>query len=140
METIVLAYDDSDAAKAAGAWVVRYATSHDAEVVVVYALSSLWEWELAAVQIDPDPIRREYERLLREVWTEPLRQAGVPHSTRVVKGRRAADSILQCARDLHASFIVVGMTPRGTLGELVLRNTAEDLVHHAQQLPVMSVP
>ena len=140
VETILLAYDDSDAAKAAREWVVRYAAGRDVEVVVIYALSSLWEWELAAVQIDPDPIRHEYERLLREVWSEPLRQAGVPVRTRLVVGRRPADLILRSGRDLGVSFIVVGMTPRGTLGELVLRNTAEDVVHHADRLPVMSVP
>jgi nucleotide-binding universal stress UspA family protein len=140
METILLAYDDSDAAKAAREWVVRFAAGRETDVMVVYAVSSIGEWELAAVQIDPDPIRHEYERRLREEWTEPLRKAGVAVRTRVLVGRRPAESILQCGREIDAAFIVVGMTSHGTLGELVSRNTAADVVHHAHRLPVMSIP
>jgi hypothetical protein len=59
----------------------------DAEIVAAYAISTLWEWELPAVQVNTDPIRREVNKLLSGRWTEPLRHAGVRYRTRVVSGR-----------------------------------------------------
>lgn len=58
----------------------------DAELVVVYAVSSAWEWELAAIQVNPDPIRHEIQQLLAQSWTAAVRAAGVLHQTDVAVG------------------------------------------------------
>jgi nucleotide-binding universal stress UspA family protein len=138
MEKIVLGYDHSPAAQGALVWSADYAGRMGAEVIVVYGVSSTWEWELAAIQVNPDPIRREIGQLLRTDWTAPLRAAGVRHQTEVAVGR-AADVLLASARHHRAALIVLGMTGRGTLGELVTGSTGRQVAHHAVR-PIVTVP
>ena len=138
-ECIVVAYDDTPAARAALDWAVDYATGRVAEVVMVHAVSSAAEWELAAAQINPDPIRHRVERLLCTEWSRPLRAAGVAHRTgRLVVGR-PSDVILQCARREDATLIVLGMSSHGTLHELVAAGTGRHILHDARR-PVVAVP
>lgn len=138
MEHIVLGYDDSPAAQGALTWAIDHARRTDAELVIVYVVSSTWEWELAAVQVNPDPVRREVKDLLRGTWTEPVRAAGVRYQTAVTVGR-PAEVLLATARHHEASLIVLGMTGRGTLGELVLGSTGRAVAHHAVR-PIVTVP
>ncbi len=138
MDTIVVGYDHSEAAQAALNWASEQAIRTDSELVVVYVASSIAEWELSAAQIDPDPIRHEFERRLREEWTAPVRKAHVPYRTRFTVGR-AADELMRAARAEDAALIVIGMSPRGTLSELVLGSTEHDLLHGAVR-PVVAVP
>lgn len=138
MEKIVVGYDHSPAAQGALAWGVDYAGRTDAELIVVYGVSSAWEWELAAVQVNPDPIRQEMERLLRQDWTATVRAAGVRYQIEVAVGR-PADVLLASARKHEAELIVLGMTGRGTLGELVTSSTGRQVAHHAVR-PIVTVP
>lgn len=138
MDKILVAYDHSDAAQAALRWAIDYSESRNAEVLLVYVVSSVAEWELAAVQVDPDPIRHNFEQLLSGAWSEPLRQSGVRFVSRVLVGR-TAEAILHCAQEEHATFIVLGMTAHGTLFELVAGGAAEHVLHHAHR-PVVAVP
>ncbi len=138
MEKILVAYDHSDASQAALRWSIGYSRSHDVEVLLVYVVSSLEEWELAAIQVDPDPIRHSIQRLLAGEWSDPLRDAGVTFDTRVLVGR-AADAVLHCAEEEQVALVVLGMTSRGTLFELMAGGTTERLLHHAHR-PVVAVP
>lgn len=138
MEHIVLGYDHSSAAQGAMRWAVDYCQRTAAELVVVYVVSSAWEWELAAVQVNPDPIRREIKDRLGEGWTAPVRAGGVRYQTEVAVGR-PAEILLGAARHHEASLIVLGMTGRGTLGELVLGSTGRGVAHHAVR-PIVTVP
>ncbi len=138
METIVIGYNNSDAAKAALTWAGEQAKRTNSEILVVYVASSAAEWELAAVQIDPDPIRHEFQRRLREEWTAPLRKAEVAYRTKFVSGR-VAEELMSSAREEQASLIVIGMTLRGTLSALVAGSTQHELLHHAVR-PVVAVP
>ena len=138
MEHIVVGFDHSRAAQGALSWAVDYGQQTDAELVIVYVVSSAWEWELTAVQVNPDPIRREIKELLRESWTAPVRAGGVRYQTEVAVGR-PADVLLAAARRHAASLIVLGMTGRGTLGELVLGSTGRGVAHHAVR-PIVTVP
>jgi nucleotide-binding universal stress UspA family protein len=138
MNKILVAYDHSDASQAALRWSIDYSDSSDIEILLVYVVSSLEEWELAAIQVDPDPMRHNIQRLLAGEWSEPLRVAGVTFETRVLVGR-AADAILHCAEDEDAALIVLGMTNRGTLFELMAGGTTERLLHYAHR-PVVAVP
>jgi nucleotide-binding universal stress UspA family protein len=138
MENIVVGYDHSPAARGALTWAVDYGGRTGAELVIVYVVSSAWEWELSAVQVNPDPIRHEISQMLRQDWTEPVRVAGVPYRTEVAVGR-PAEALLAAARHHDASLIVLGMTGRGTLGELVLGNTGRAVAHHAVR-PIVTVP
>jgi nucleotide-binding universal stress UspA family protein len=137
-EKIVVGFDNSPAAQAALGWAIRQAQVVGGEIVVVYVSSSVREWELAAAQINTDPMRAEAKRRLSGEWTAPLREAGVPYHVRLMQGR-VAEELMKVARAEEASLIVIGMTPRGTLTELVFGSTRHDLLHHAVR-PVVAVP
>lgn len=130
MNTIVVGYDNSPAAQTALEWATEHARRTEGELLVIYVASSIAEWELAAAQINPDPIRHEFERRLDDEWTAPVRKAQVRYRTKFVVGR-VAEELMQAARDEHATLIVIGMTARGTLSELVLGSTQHELLHHA---------
>jgi nucleotide-binding universal stress UspA family protein len=138
MQELLVAFDDSDAARAALAWAIQYAQASDARVVLLYVVSSVGEWELAAVQVNTDPLRQRFGELLDGIWSEPLREANVPYRTKMVVGR-PAEKILETARGERVSLIVLGMTARGILHELVLGTTARHVLHEAQR-PVVAVP
>jgi nucleotide-binding universal stress UspA family protein len=138
MDTIVVGYDDSAAARSALAWAAQCADHAGRELVVVYVASSIAEWELAAAQVNPDPIRHEVRRLLKDEWTASLRRNGVPYRTRLRSGR-VAEQLMRAAREEQATLIVIGMTAKGTLSELVRESTQHRLLHHAAR-PVVAVP
>jgi nucleotide-binding universal stress UspA family protein len=138
MSTIVIGYDNSAAARAALGWATRQAIRTDSELLVVHVSWAVAEWELAAAQIDPDPIRREVERLLEGEWTAPVRNANVRYRTISTVGR-VAEELMRIARAEDAALLVIGMTPRGTLSELVFGSTQHELQRHAVR-PVVAVP
>jgi nucleotide-binding universal stress UspA family protein len=138
MERIVVGFDHSPAAGGALTWAIDHARRTAGELVIVYVVSSAWEWELSAVQVDPDPIRQEIAAPLQGDWTEPVRVAGIPYRAEVAVGR-PAEVLLATARHHEASLIVLGMTGRGTLGELVRGSTGREIAHHAVR-PIVTVP
>jgi nucleotide-binding universal stress UspA family protein len=138
MSGIVLGYDDSPAAQAAMRWTVEQAERTDNRVHVVYVISSLGEWELAAIQVNTDPMRHAFEERLHGPWTELLRAHGVPYDTHLATGG-VAKELLKAARSVDADLIVIGMTAHGTMTELINRNTMRDLRGHAIR-PVVAVP
>jgi nucleotide-binding universal stress UspA family protein len=138
MERVIVGYDDSPAARGALTWAVHHAQRTGAELVIVYVVSSSFEWELNAAQINTDPIRKEFERRLRGQWTESVRTAGVRYEIQLEVGR-PAEALLAAARRKDAALIVIGLTGRGTLGELVFSTVSHHLSHHAVR-PVVTVP
>ncbi|HEY3832037.1 MAG TPA: universal stress protein [Acidimicrobiia bacterium] len=136
--TIVVGYNHSGPAKAALRWATEQAVLTSGEVLAVYVASAVADWELAAVQFDPDPMRRELERCLEGAWTEWVRARHVPCRTRFVYGR-PAEELMKIARAEQAQLIVIGMSPRGTLTELISGSTMHDLRKHAVR-PVVAVP
>jgi nucleotide-binding universal stress UspA family protein len=137
-EKIVVGFDNSPASQAALDWAIHQAQLVGGEIVVVYVASAVREWEFAAAQINTDPMRAEAKRRLAEEWTAPLRAAGVSYHVRLMQGR-VAEELMKVARAEEASLIVIGMTARGTLTELVFGSTRHDLLHHAVR-PVVAVP
>ena len=138
METLLLAYDDSEPAKAALRWTTQYALAHGARVLMTYAVSSAAEWELAAVQVNPDPIRHRIEQSLEGEWSEPLRAAGVAHETRLLVGK-PTEQIVQCATDEGVDLIVLGMSPSRSLSEVITGSVARHVLRHSHT-PVVVVP
>jgi nucleotide-binding universal stress UspA family protein len=138
MSEILVAYDDSPAARAALRWGISYACERDRSVRLLYVLSSLSEWELAAIQVDTNPIRARFAHLLRNEWSQLLRDAAVEYTTELAVGR-PADVILETARHHAAELIVLGMTQRGLLHEVVLGAIVRHVVHEALR-PVVAVP
>ena len=138
MQRLLVAFDDSPASHVALRWAIDDAAVRSRGVLLLYVISSIAEWELAAIQVNPDPIRREFEHLLQGRWSEPLREAGVEYSTRLRVGR-PADEILSTARVERAVAIVMGMSTRGLLHEVILGTVARHVLHDALR-PVIAVP
>jgi nucleotide-binding universal stress UspA family protein len=139
MEQLLVAYDDSPPARAALAWAIDDARRLGRAIVLLYVVSVVAEWELAAIQVDTDAIREQFKTLLRTTWSEPLRKAGIEHHTRLAVAR-PADGILDVAREEeNVVAIVMGMSGRGLLHEIV-GGTATRLVMHQARRPVVAVP
>ncbi len=135
---IVVGYDDRPAARAALEWATERAVAENSELIVVYVSSAIAELEFAAVQIDTNSIRSTLERQLEGEWTAGLRARKVRYRTEVAIGRAAAE-LMRIARAESASLIVIGMTGRGTLAELVFGSADHELLRHALR-PVVAVP
>jgi nucleotide-binding universal stress UspA family protein len=138
MGTIIVGYNNSEAAQAALEWAAAQAECTASDLLVVYAASTVVDWELAALQFDSDPLRHRIEEQLNGPWTAMLRERGVSYRTKFVLGR-AAEELMRIARAEEAQLIVIGMSPRGTLTELVAGSTLHDLRRHAVR-PVVAVP
>jgi nucleotide-binding universal stress UspA family protein len=130
MERVIVGYDDSPPARGALAWAIHHARRSGAELVHQLRLSSSFESELNAAQVNTNPIRRELQRRLRGQWTEsgPGRRRPLPAQ---FETGRPAEALLDAARRDDASLIVIGVTPRGTLGELVFSSVTHRLSHRA---------
>jgi nucleotide-binding universal stress UspA family protein len=135
---ILVGYDDNPAGRAALLWAAREAELREAEVSVVYIVSTAWEWELAAVQINPDPILAALRRNLFGAWTSPLRDRGIRYRASIVHGR-AGPALLACARTQHAACIVLGASSNGRLHGVLHSSGAAHLRHHARR-PIIEVP
>jgi len=86
-----------------------------------------------------------YERYLQGTATQWLAEASamvpdaVVHSTLVRSGESFAEGLLDTAREIGASHIVVGAANGGLRGRHRLGSTATELVHYAD-VPVVLVP
>lgn len=125
---LLVGADGSASAAEALRWTIDVARDIGAEVVVAHV---------------PGPgataaVLRQAQELVQEVWCEPLRSAGVRHSSVVEAGDpRAALSHL--AEREGAGLIVVGTRGMGPLRSLLVGSVASHLVRHAGQ-PVVVVP
>ena len=117
---------------------MQYAKRTASELVVVYVVSEAWEWELAAVQVNTDPLRKEVERRLRGEWTADVRAAGVQYRTELEVGR-PAEALLAAARRNAAALIVVGMSEGGAISELIRGSASHQMMQHAIR-PIVTVP
>jgi nucleotide-binding universal stress UspA family protein len=83
--------------------------------------------------------RESRDVALRDTWTKPLRDSGVPHTCRIVEDDNVAEGLMRVAREQDASLIVVGAHGRGWLSDRVLGSTTYNVVHRALR-PVVVVP
>ena len=86
MNTIVLGLDPSKGSQAAARWTAGVATDAGARVVAVHVMPRSELWTLGALQVDAKPFVDEVRALLDGTWTASLRKAGVPCTTRLVRG------------------------------------------------------
>ena len=116
---------------------VHHALLTESEVLVVYVSSAIAEWELAAAQVNPDPIRRERDRRLRDDWTTPFRTQNVAYRTEVAIGR-VAEELMRIARRTSCAHCHRDDRP-GTISELIFGSTQHELTHRAVR-PIVAVP
>jgi nucleotide-binding universal stress UspA family protein len=138
MDTIVVGIDGSKSAQAAARWAAREAGPSGARVVAVYAVARSELWSLSAVQVDIDDVLAEFRELLEGKWTAPLRQAGVPYTTQLVRGEPATE-LLRVANRARASMLVLGSHGHRPFADLIVGGTAHKVVNRAT-VPVVLVP
>ena len=103
--------------------------------MVVAIVPSLWEWELAALQLDTDRMRAAISRRLNGSWTEVLRDQGIDYRTRLVSGR-PGPTLLRLAHAADALCIVIAREAPGRVRVLTGAGVAGYLHRHAQRTVV----
>jgi nucleotide-binding universal stress UspA family protein len=93
-----------------------------------------------APAVDPTPIynaEREAAESYLAAAADMLERKGLEVDVDVEEGR-AADVIVERARDLRVDLIAMTTHGRGGLGRLILGSTADEVLHHADR-PVLLV-
>ncbi len=132
---IVLGLDGSPGADAAAHWVAQLGSAVHANVTAVHVVPRIELWDLAAFQIDSDPIIDAQAALLRGRWTDPLRAAGVPVVTKMLRGDPATE-LCSWADDSNADLLVIGAKRHSALHGL-LGGTAHKVANHSRTAVVL---
>ena len=135
---IVVGVDGSDGARRAVEVAAKLAVGLGSDVVAVHAFEPLSLLGTIEPPVDFVAVRDEVEGLLRGRWTEPLRDADVPHRVLVIEDH-PVQALLRAARSEQAAHIVIGTRGAGGFKGLLLGSVALALPA-AAQLPVTIVP
>ena len=135
---ILVGVDGRPSSNAAVEWATDRARETGARVVAVHVVPTAWEWEMSAVQVNTEPLIRDFRHDLNNRWTEPLRRAGVPYTTKFLEGDPGKE-LLRIAERECADLIVIGGKPHGRVHDLVFGGTKHQLVTKAS-CPVVFVP
>lgn len=138
MNTIVLGLDPSKGSQAAARWTTTVAAGSDVRVVAVHVMPRSELWTLGALQVDAKPIVDEFKTLLDGPWTQILRKARVPYTTRFVRGDPAVE-LLRLATRLNALMLVIGAKSHGSMHDLVVGGTVHKIINRSA-IPVTLVP
>jgi nucleotide-binding universal stress UspA family protein len=138
MRVIMVGVDGTPSSNAAVEWTADLARATGARVLAVHVVPTAWEWEMAAIQVDTEPLIRARRADLSGRWTEPLRQAEVLYTTQFAEGDPAKKLIELCDKE-GVDLISIGGKPHGRVRELVFGGTRHQLVTKAQ-CPVVLVP
>ena len=134
---IVLGLDGSPGSDGAAAWVADHGPALHAEVTAVHVVPRFELWDLAALQINSDPIVEAQAAQLHGRWTDALRAAGLPVVTRLVRGDPATE-LCAYADDDKADLLVIGAKSHSALHNL-LGGTAHKVANHSRTA-VLLVP
>ena len=142
LHRLLVGTDGSEPATRAVEWAAALAKQLDAEVVAVHAFT----FDPAQLSNDlivlPDEeierLKEESRASLAEIWSAPLRAAGVRFRTSLETGN-AAKVLLDAAGREGADLIVVGSRGRGGFREVLLGSVGHHLTHHSP-IPVVIVP
>jgi nucleotide-binding universal stress UspA family protein len=138
VERIVVGVDGSEGARKALGWTIDLAAVLDSEILAVYVVPQSWLFTLSAFQLKTDELVTDLRAKLIGEWTEPLRTAGVRHSTEFLHGDPGGE-LLRIADARDADLIVIGGTHRGSLRHTLMGGTAHHVVNRSD-VPVLVVP
>lgn len=132
---VIVGIDGSTNAQRALAVAADLARAVDADLAVFHALGLMTVIE--GRHVPSEGHRDDIERLLRNEWCRALQgDRTLRWRAEIVYGS-PAEVLLSLARDLDASFVVVGS--RGVGDEQALGSTSHHVVHHSDR-PVVVVP
>jgi nucleotide-binding universal stress UspA family protein len=136
MGQIVVGYDGSACGDAALAAAIRLALELGDQVTVVfgYAPPGLWGGEIA----EHEEAIEELGELVMSKATVQAAEAGVEIDAQLVP-KRAAEALLEVARQRQARMIVVGSFGEPPLKGIILGSTPNKLLH-LSELPILVVP
>ena len=117
--------------------VADLATSLDVEVSVVHVFHRPAEFW---IHRDPRSQWSKTRRLLEEVWTEPLRAAGVLGEVRMVDGADVAACLEQAAHELSCDIVATGIGRSGTFDLHRMTPLAAHLTRHELAKPFLQIP
>jgi len=104
---ILVGLDGSPGSDRATQWVAEHGPALGARVSAVLVVPRTVVWELAVLQVDTGPILARRRAQLDGEWTEPLRQAGLQVTTRVLRGDPAVE-LCDLAAARNVDLLVVG--------------------------------
>ncbi|NJP31436.1 universal stress protein [Micromonospora thermarum] len=126
--TVLVGYVPSPLGEVALAAAVEQARFRDEPVLVVNT-------SRGDAYVDPRLApEADLDRVVRE-----LTAAGVPHSVRqLIRGRDAAEEIVEIAETEDVSLVVIGIRHRSPVGKLIMGSTAQQVLLDAP-CPVLAV-
>ncbi len=130
--TILLAYDDSQGARAAARLATSLARKNGARIVVVTAFH--WSYSLDAMGGQAKREAEEAETLVSRA-VDDLKTMGIEATADVLEGQ-AGEAILRSAETNKADLIVVGRRGHGLTASLLLGSVSEYVVRRAK-VPVL---
>ena len=136
--SIAVGTDGSETAQDAVRWVAGVAGPLRATVTVVHVFDPLDQLGDVEPPVDFERIEATRRAELEDVWCQPLAQAGVAYSARLVHGEppRALGDV---ADEVGADLLVIGARGVGRVRELVLGSTSATLARSAGR-PVVIIP
>ena len=136
MGSIVVGYDGSDSSRAALARAVELAKGLGDDVALVFGYSppGIWGGEIAEHE---EAIEEFGEKLMDEA-RQQMQTDGVEVSYELVP-KRAAEALLDVARQRDARMIVVGSSGETPIKGAILGSTPYKLLHQTER-PVLVIP
>lgn len=117
--------------------VAELATSLDAQVSAVHVFHRPAEFW---IHRDPRSQWSKTRRLFEEVWTEPLRAAGVLGEVRMVDGVHVAAALEQAAQELNCDIVAAGIGRSGPVDLHRMTPMAAHLTRHELHRPFLQIP
>jgi nucleotide-binding universal stress UspA family protein len=109
---------------------IEEASLRQAELIVVHSMEGGDKEEAEEVL--------EYRRELEEVERR-LTDLGISHEIHeFVRGQTPSEDLVQCATDLQAELIVIGLRRRSSVGKFLLGSNAQEILLDAK-CPVLAV-
>ena len=147
-QRILLATDFSEHATSAYTWAQKLASLNQGTVVLVHALEDdlvatapVFAGYMQADVLDVGRYREEFrsaaKRALEEVATK-MRENGILVETHLLEGGKPSAAVVEGAKELGCSTIVIATHGRGGLAKFLLGSTAEKIVRMAH-CPVLTV-
>ncbi len=134
---VLVGLDGSPGSERATQWVAEHGPALGARVSAVLVVPRTVVWELAVLQVDSASMLARRRAQLEGEWTEPLRQAGLRVTTRMLRGDPAVELCgLAAARDVD--LLVIGAKSHNAAHDL-LGGTAHKIANRAR-VPVLLVP
>lgn len=116
---------------------MQQASEVDAEVVALFAMTSVTEFALSVPPLSGDTVDHLRARFLHD-WCRPLHDAGIRYRLCFVE-ESPAHALVHCAEREHADLVVLGAHGHANLADRLLGSTSYS-VSHAAPCPVLIVP